>query len=124
MYHDISQQTQHINAEVVGSNRKTVITLDMDLYVRALKIQHTNPEQMSNWILWVGEFHTVLCALRAIGSSIEGSGIDDAWIESGVYGPSTTRQIIEGKHMKRGVSAHITTLEVLLLAFYLMNFKQ
>ena len=64
----ILKHTQHISAEVVGHNKKTIITLDMDLCMRAVKLQS----------LFVGEFHAVLCVLRAIGSSIEASGIDDA----------------------------------------------
>jgi len=55
---------------------------------------------------WIGEFHTVLCALRAIGSTVEGSGIDDAWVTADIYGPVTTGKILEGKHMRRSVDAH------------------
>jgi len=33
----------------------------------------------------LGELHTVMAALRALGTSIENSGIDDAWLEAGVY---------------------------------------
>jgi len=38
----------------------------------------------------LGELHTVMAALRALGTSIENSGIDDAWIEADVYGYTTT----------------------------------
>lgn len=109
----ILKHAQHISTEVVGPNKKTIITLDMDLYMRAVKLQSLKPELTKNCILRVGEFHTVLCALRAIGSSIEGSGIDDAWVEADIYGPTTTRQILEGRHMKRAVAAHIVTLQAL-----------
>jgi hypothetical protein len=46
-----------------------------------------------------GKFNIVLCVLRAIGSSIDVSGIDDAWVEASIYGPTTTRQIIDRRHM-------------------------
>lgn len=39
-----------------------------------------------------------------------GSGIDIAWEVSGMYGSATVNQIIEGKHIYRGIQAHITTL--------------
>ena len=29
------------------------------------------------------------------------------------YGPATTRRILEGRHMKRAINAHITTLQAL-----------
>ena len=48
-----------------------------------------------------------MCALRALMSSIENSGIDDAWIESGVFGSATTRQILKYAHKKRSLRAHI-----------------
>ena len=109
----VLKHAQHISAEVVGPERKTMITLDMDLYMRALKLQRLSPDLQNKLILRIGEFHTVLCALRAVGSSIENSGIDDAWVECGLYGPATVRQIIEGKHMKRALKAHALTVEVL-----------
>ena len=81
-------QAQHLNTQVVGPEAKTIITLDMDLYMRALKLQSLKPHLKDKWILRIGEFHTVLCTLRAIGSSIENSGIDDAWVEAGLYSHS------------------------------------
>ncbi|CAK6975646.1 hypothetical protein D5F01_LYC12211 [Scomber scombrus] len=48
-----------------------------------------------------------MAALRALGASMENSGIDDAWIEADVYGPATTRQILKCTHYKRALHAHI-----------------
>ena len=48
----------------------------------------------------------MMAALRAVGTSIENSGNDDAWIEADVYEPSTARQILKCSHYKR---AHIHT---------------
>ena len=108
----VLQQAQHINTQVVGPDRKTVITLDMDLYSRALRLQTLKPDMHKNVILRIGEFHTVLCTLRALGSTIESSGIDEeAWVDADLYGPTTTRQILEGKHMKRALDAHTVTLQ-------------
>ena len=61
----------------------------------------------------MGELHTTMAALRAVGSFIEESGVDDAWIESGLYGPATVRQMLECKHYKRTLSAHMMTLQAL-----------
>ena len=51
----------------------------------------------------------MMAALRALGTSIENTGIDDAWIEADIYGPATTRQILKCSHYKRAVRAHIHT---------------
>ena len=48
-----------------------------------------------------------MAALRALGASIENSGIDDAWIEADVYGSATTRQILKYTHYKCSLTAHI-----------------
>lgn len=63
-----------------------------------------------------------MAALRALGTSIENSGIDDAWIEADVYDSATTRQILKCAHYKRTLHAHIQTYmalyELLLEKFF------
>ena len=63
-----------------------------------------------------------MAALRALGTSIENSGIDDAWIESNVYGSSTVRQILQCSLYKRSLQAHIHTYmamyEIVLEKFF------
>ena len=66
----------------------------------------------------IGEFHTVLCAIRVIGTFIENTGIDDSWVESGIYGTATAPQIMKGRHVKRSVNAHCITLQVLFDLFF------
>ena len=81
---------------------------------KSLKLQTLKSDMIKNVILRIGEFHTVLCTLRELGSTIESSAIDEAWVEADLYGPTTTRQILEGKHMKMALDAHSVTL----LAFF------
>ena len=50
----------------------------------------------------------VMSILRTIGSYIGSSRIDMCWIESELYGPSTVKQIIDGKHVKRAKHDHLT----------------
>ena len=51
--------------------------------------------------------------MRAAGNAIEDSGLDEAWSEADIYGPTTTRQILEAKHVKRALEAHMTTVQAL-----------
>ena len=101
-------QAQGISAFVVGSDHKTVITLDLDLYERALKLQSSTSN--SNWILRVGELHACFASLHAIAKYLEGSGLESISIEAALYSPSTIRQIFTGKWFKRGVEFHITNI--------------
>ena len=109
----IFRQVERIKALVVGVNQKTVITLDMGLYKPAKQLEYALECCQGKWILRPGKLHTVMAQLRTIGSYIESSGLDDVWTESDIYRPATVKQILEGKNMKRGIEAHVTTLQVL-----------
>lgn len=108
--------TQEISAYVVGPDRRTIITLDMDLYERAMKIQGS--VQNKNWILRPGELHYSFAALHALGKYMEGSGVDSCSVETGIYSPAALRKIYSGKSFKRGIEYHITNmLACLMLKF-------
>ena len=51
----------------------------MDLYKRAIKLQYLDPQYNNKWVLCPGAFHTVICAIRCLGKTIEGSGLDETW---------------------------------------------
>ena len=76
----------------------------MQLYEKA------NHDCQGQWILRIGELHTVMTALR----SVKDNGIEEAWLAADIYGPVTTTQILEGKHMKRSLTAHLITLQALV----------
>lgn len=96
----------NISVLAVGPEKKTIITLDGDLYSRAVKI----PNYKSRWIIRLGSLHMIIAALKCLGKYIHGSGIDAAWEVSGMYGSATVNQIIEGRHIYRGIQAHTVTL--------------
>ena len=109
----VLKQAQNITTVVLGESQKAVVTFDLQLYEKAVKLQlHTAPA-LDHLVFWLGELHTVMAALRAIGSSIEDSGFDEAWVEAGIYGSTTKHQILEGNHMKRALTAHSMTYSVL-----------
>lgn len=108
----VLKQAQAINVKVVGQQRKTIISLDMGLYMPAKKLQMAR-DDLSNIILRPGELHIVMAQLKTIGAYIENSGIDMAWVESDLYSPSTVKQILEGNHVKRAEVAHLVTLQSL-----------
>ena len=91
---------------------RILVTLDMDLYKRAVKLEHLQSQYSGKWMLCPGGFHIVLCALRCLGRTVEQSGLDEAWAQE-LYSSETVSQIINGKHFNRAIEAHETTLEVL-----------
>ena len=93
---------------MVGPEHKTIITLDLDLYERALQLQSST--RNANWILRVGELHACFASLHAIAKYLEGSGLESISVEAGIYSPATIRQIFTGKWFRRGVEYHITNI--------------
>ena len=65
-----------------------------------------------------------MAQLRTIGAFMENSGLDLCWIELELYSPATVKQIIDGKYVKRGETAHIITLQVLLMLYQEAFFQQ
>ena len=106
----VLMQAQAINVKVVGQQRKTIISLDMGLYMPAKKLQMARHD-LNNIILGPGELHIVMAQLKTIGAYIKNSGIDMAWIEADLYGPSTVSQMLEGNHIKQSESANLVTLQ-------------
>ena len=107
---------QDISAVVTGPNQKTIITLHMQLYEKAVKLQQANG--IPNWFLRIGELHTCVASLRALGKYIDGSGLDAVSIEESIYSPSSVRQILGGRNYKRGVEYHITNALALYGLFF------
>lgn len=99
--------------EIVSPGKRCIVTLDMDLYKRAVKLEYLSPSYRDKWIFSPGGFHTAICALRCIGQMIEGSGLDQAWQEAGLYSSAITAQIINGNHYNRALQCHQITLQAL-----------
>ena len=98
---------------VIGNDHPAVISFDMALYEKAVQLVDTRPDLKNTVFVRLGELHVVMAALRAFGTSIKNSGIDDSWIEADVYGSATTRQILKCTHYKRSLTAHIYSYVVL-----------
>ena len=67
-----------------------------------------NPVIKDNFIFRLGELHIVFAMLKVLEKYKIDSGLDDIFIETGIYGPTTFGLIIEGKHMKRCLEAYFT----------------
>lgn len=96
----------------------------MDLYKHIQKRSILEPDLSDKFITSQGPFHIVLCALRCLGSTLESSGLDESWIEAGLYSSVTTAQILEGSHHSRALAAHQISLQVLFDLWINMFFEQ
>ena len=114
MLYSILTLTQEISAVVVGPEGCTLITLDLDLYEWALKLQQS--VKNNNWVLRAGELHVGFAVLHGLGKYIEGSGLDTVAIETVIYSPAAIWGIYTGKAFKRGVEYHL--MNVLACFFF------
>ena len=105
------------------SHTKVLVTMDMDLYKKALKLEHLNEIYSEKWMLSPGGFHIVIFALRCLGRTIEHSEIDESWNRS-LYSSTTVAQMINGNHYNRAIQAHEITLEVLFNLWISAFFKE
>ena len=110
---------QGINIQT-SQKLKTIVTLDLQLYSKCMQLREKN-EIYSNFVFRLGELHIVFAMLKVIGKYIENSGIDRLFVEAGIYGETTLGQILEGKHMKRGVEAFLT-IYLSLFRLYVSEF--
>ena len=69
---------------------------------------------MKNVIVRMGGFRIALNYLYLLGKMYSNSGLEDLWIESGVYASGTTAAIIAGKQYNRGVRAHKIAYEAMV----------
>ena len=99
------RQASQLKKLAVGEDHPTVISFDMALYEKVVQLLDARPDLKRPVVPRLGELH-VMAALHALGASMENSGIDDAWIETDVYGSATTRQILKCAHYKHPLHAH------------------
>ena len=110
------KSVQNLNA-TVSSAEETVVSLDLQLYSKCIQLQ-SNLEISKQFIFRMGELHIVFAVLKTLGKIIDGSGLDQSFIEARIYGPNTVEQIKNGKHMKRSFEGFLT-LYVSLYKIYL-----
>ena len=104
------KQVQGINLSV-SRNSKTIVTLDLQLYAKCMELR-SRDEIKGNFVFRLGELHVVFAFLKVLGKYISGSGLDQVLVNVGAYGPTTLAQILDGKHMKRGVEAHMVVVNI------------
>ena len=74
-----------------------VITFDLAIYSKAKEIHWRYPEEFQDLVIRLGGFHIALNYLALIGKMSQESGLEDVFIESGLYGSSLSMALLQGK---------------------------
>lgn len=91
----------------------TVITVDQALYFKLMDLKWSKEEYQEKLIIRMGGLHIAMNFLKAIGTHMEGSGLEHIWIESGLLGPNATSEVFSGKHYNRGMRSHKITVQAM-----------
>ena len=83
---------QDINV-ATNADHKTIVSIDLQLYAKCIKLQD-NESIRSQFVFRLGELHILFAMLKVIGTNINFSDLDEAFIEANIYGPATLQQII------------------------------
>jgi hypothetical protein len=105
----VLKHAQAISA-IVGQE-DTVITFDLAIYMKAKQLQWKLPDEFVDIVIRIGGFHIALNFLAVIGKKYASSGLDDLFVESGVYGSGATTALMKGKSYNRGIRAHKLSTE-------------
>ena len=91
----------------------TVITVDQALYCRLMELKWCVAEYKDKLIPRLGGLHISMNFLKAIGDHMNGSGLNEVWVESGLLGQGTASLVLSGKAYNKGMRAHKLTVQAL-----------
>ena len=91
----------------------TVLTVDQALYCKLIELKWCVPEYRNKLIPRLGGLHISMNFLKAIGDHMDGSGLAEVWVESGLLGQGTVERILARKAYNKGMRAHKLTLQAL-----------
>lgn len=107
----VVKKCMHVSS-VLGQ-QYTVITVDQALYCKLVELKWANPEYQEKLVVQLGGLHISMCFLKTIGKHMNGSGLAEAWVESGLLGPNATESVLNGKAYKRAMRAHKITIQAM-----------
>lgn len=89
------------------------VTCDEGVYRIARQITLTHEKEFENIVLVLGNFHLIKVVLSCIGKYLKNSGVDNIFIETGLFGVNVTDQILAGTNYARSVKAYSYLCEAL-----------
>ena len=93
--------------------KHTVIVVDQPLYSRAKELIWASPDALLDVVMLLGDLHICFNFLKVIGKHVESAGLDDAWVEAGLFAQNSTEAMMDGKAYYRAVRGHTLAYEAL-----------
>ena len=83
-----------------------VVVFDQALYAKAQQIRWKNDLYQKRLVVRMGEFHTCMAFMGAIGKMFKLSGLEDILIESEVVAQGSMSGVLSGHNYNRAIRAH------------------
>jgi hypothetical protein len=91
-----------------------VHTFDQQLYAVAKSIQMSRPEEFGRLVVRLGGFHNMCTYIACVGKIWGDGGLKGMLCDSGLYGPNTTENMLNGKQYHRAVRGLTIVFEALI----------
>lgn len=104
-----------------------VVVFDQALYSKAQQIRWKDTLYQEKLVLRLGEFHTCMAFMGAIGKMFKLSGLEDVIIEAGVIAQGSIAGVISGHNYNRAIRAHklmYEALSILLLQKFVASMNE
>ena len=93
---------------------KLPVTCDEGVYHIAREIQLIRPKEFQNIVLCMGSFHMAKVALGCVGKYLKGSGAENIFVESEIFGVNVVDSVLSGKNYSRSLTGLQLLKEALL----------
>ena len=90
-----------------------ITSFDLGVCMKAYPILWSNPARYKNHIVLIGTFHILCAYFKMLGKKMDGSGLQDILIESGMMSSGSMKGVMTGKNYDRSLHCHKTMLECL-----------
>lgn len=90
-----------------------IVVFDQALYSKAQQIRWKNSTLQTRLVLRMGEFHTCMSFMGAIGKMFKLSGMEDILVEAGVVAEGSVSGVLSGHNYNRAIRAHKILYEAL-----------
>ena len=81
--------------------------------MKAYPLIWNNPERFQKHIVMIGSFHVICAYLKMLGKKVNGTGLEDIFVEAGLITTGSLQGVISGKNYSRAMACHKTMLEAL-----------
>ena len=113
-YKTVQQCLEYSESATREVGQDYVITsFDLGVCMKAFPLIWNNPIRYQKHIVMIGSFHTVCAYLKMLGKKMNGTGLDDIFVEAGLITTGSLQGVLSGKNYSRSMLCHKTMLEAL-----------